>query len=156
MYSDGKGYGQNHPGQNLPDKRPCDKSTGTIERDFVQGAFVRFFFTRPTKNGGFRDVWCTYGRSRDVWQNVTEGENWSKIVWCTLWTAPREIEVEQRVGRMDWFTKCFTLDVCSMSYHFLALSSHTGHISPTHALSLPPWLLSFSLCSPTATMLVPK
>jgi len=49
----------NHPGQNLPDKRPSDKTPGqkparTIEREFVQGAFVRVFCTRhrPTKNRG--------------------------------------------------------------------------------------------------------
>ena len=61
MYSDGTGNGQNHPGQNLPDKEPPEKAPGhkpprTIEREFVQGAFVRVFCTRPTKNGGFRDV----------------------------------------------------------------------------------------------------
>src|SRR6218665_805605 len=48
---------KNHPGQNLPDKRPPDKTPGqtpprTIEREFVQGAFVRVFCTRRTKNRG--------------------------------------------------------------------------------------------------------
>src|SRR6218665_823523 len=45
---------KNLPGQNLPDKRPPDKPPGqkpqrTIEREFVQGAFVRVFCTRPTQ-----------------------------------------------------------------------------------------------------------
>ena len=32
------------------------------------------------------------GGSRDVWRSVTEGwggKNWPKIVWHTLWTAPK-------------------------------------------------------------------
>jgi len=52
MYSDRRGDGQNHPRQNLPDKRPLTKAPQTIEREFVQGAFVRVFYTRPTKIGG--------------------------------------------------------------------------------------------------------
>ena len=51
------GTDKNHPGQNLPDKNPLTKALGqkpprTIETEFVQGAFVRVFCTRPTKNGG--------------------------------------------------------------------------------------------------------
>src|SRR6218665_3620444 len=58
--------GQKPPGQNLSDKRHPDKTPGqklprTIEREFVQGAFVWVFCTRPTKNrGGQRCV--TYFR----------------------------------------------------------------------------------------------
>src|SRR6218665_3040276 len=57
MYSDRRGNGQKPLGQNLPDKRPPDRTPGqkpprTIEREFVQGAFVRDFCTRLTKNGG--------------------------------------------------------------------------------------------------------
>src|SRR6218665_4011558 len=42
-----------HPGQNLPDKRqnPRQNPREQLIREFVEGAFVRFF-TRPTKNGG--------------------------------------------------------------------------------------------------------
>ena len=61
MYSDRTGTDKNHPGQNLPDKRPPDKTPGqkplrTIETEFIQGAFVRVFCTRPTKNRGVLDV----------------------------------------------------------------------------------------------------
>jgi len=65
MYSDRRGNRQNHPGQ---------KPLRTIEREFVQGAFVRVFCTRPTKNrGGPRCVTYFQGGSRDVWQSVTGG-----------------------------------------------------------------------------------
>ena len=57
MHSDRRGTDKNHPGQNLPDKRPPDKTTGqkpprTIETEFVQGTFVWDICTRPTKNRG--------------------------------------------------------------------------------------------------------
>ena len=56
MYSDRRGIGQNHPGQNLPDmKNPeqnfPDKNPREQLRDFVQGVFARAFCT--TKNGRF-------------------------------------------------------------------------------------------------------
>src|SRR6218665_17736 len=56
MYSDRSGNGQKPPRANLPDKKPPDKTPEqkpprTIEREFVQGAFVCFFCTRPKKNG---------------------------------------------------------------------------------------------------------
>src|SRR6218665_3443463 len=65
---------KNHPGQNLPDKSPPDKSHGqkpprTIVREFVKGGFVRDFCTRPTKirGGGFEMCDVLSGRgSRDV------------------------------------------------------------------------------------------
>jgi len=85
------GMDKNHPEENLSDKTPGQKPPRTIESEFVQGAFVRVFCTRPTKNRGVRDMWRTFGGSRDVWQSVTEGEagqNWPKIAWRTLWTAP--------------------------------------------------------------------
>ena len=83
-----------HPGQNLPDKRPSDKTPGqklqqTIETEFAQGALVRVFCTRPSKNRGGGSEMCDilFGGSRDVWQG--EGsQNWPKIAWRTLWTAP--------------------------------------------------------------------
>src|SRR6218665_347781 len=44
---------QNLPRTNLPDyKDPRTKTPRTIEREFVQGLFVRVFCSRPTKNGG--------------------------------------------------------------------------------------------------------
>ena len=51
MYSHRRGRDKNHPEQNLRIKTPR-----TIEREFVEGAFVRVFCTRPTKNRGVRDV----------------------------------------------------------------------------------------------------
>ena len=75
MYSDRRGNGQNHPGQNLPGKDPLKKALGEkppriIEREFVQEAFVRVFYTRPTKNrGGPRCVTYFWG----VPGCVTEG-----------------------------------------------------------------------------------
>ena len=54
-------------------KAPRQKPPRTVDREFVQGAFVRVFCTRPTKNRGVRDVWRTFGGSRDVWQSVTGG-----------------------------------------------------------------------------------
>src|SRR6218665_2704299 len=55
MYSDRRGTDKNHPRQNSLDKRPPDKTPGhkptrTIETEFVQGAFVRGFCTRPARN----------------------------------------------------------------------------------------------------------
>ena len=84
MYCDTRGNGQT-PGQN-----PRTKPPRTSKIEFVQGAFVRDFCTRPTKNWGVREVWCTFGGSPDVWQSVTEGrgsQNWPKIAWHTFWTA---------------------------------------------------------------------
>jgi len=94
MYSDRRRNGQKPPRtkpsrqktlwQNAPEKTPR-----TIEREFVQGAFVRVFCTRPTKNRGVRDVWRTLG---GVPGCVTKcdrggGQNWPTIAWRTLRTA---------------------------------------------------------------------
>ena len=83
MYSDRRGTDKNHPRRNLPDKRPPDKTPRTKtpannwER-IVQRALVGVFSTRPTKNGGVRDVWRTFGGVRDMWQSVT-GRRGSKL-----------------------------------------------------------------------------
>src|SRR6218665_280172 len=77
MYSDGTEMDKNHHGQNLPDKRPSDKTPGqkpprTIETEFVQGGFAAASIpgrTRPPPRcreggvvGGRRGVvggrWC--------------------------------------------------------------------------------------------------
>ena len=57
MNSDRRGTDKNHPGQNFLDKRPPDKTSGqkpprTIEREFVQGTFVRVFILGLLKIGG--------------------------------------------------------------------------------------------------------
>ena len=57
-------------------KDPLTKPLGqkpprTIEREFVQGAFVRFLCTRRTKNRGGGPRCVTY--FWNVWQSVTEG-----------------------------------------------------------------------------------
>jgi len=67
------GTDKNHSRQNLPDKRPPDKTPCTkpprpIEREFVQGVFVQVFCTRPTKNE-MRDVLLGVpGMCDKVWQ----------------------------------------------------------------------------------------
>jgi len=80
MYSDRRGMIKNYPGHKLPDERHPDKKTRrTIEREFVQGAFVRVFCTRLTKiRGWVRDVWHTFGGSRDVWQGGRRGSKLAK------------------------------------------------------------------------------
>src|SRR6218665_1641719 len=63
MHSDRRGTDKKQPGQDLPDKRqnPRTKPPRTIEREFVQGPFVRVFCTRPNKNrGGPRCVTYMY------------------------------------------------------------------------------------------------
>src|SRR6218665_520686 len=60
MYSDRRGTDKNHPEQNLPDKRPLEKTPRTIEREFVQRVFVRVFCT---KKGGPRCVTFLWGVS---------------------------------------------------------------------------------------------
>ena len=42
--------------KDLRTKASGQKHSRTIEREFVQGAFVQIFCTRPTKIGGVRDV----------------------------------------------------------------------------------------------------
>src|SRR6218665_1318574 len=65
MYSDRRGTDKNNPGQNLPDKRPLDKTLGqkaprTIER-ICTGVFCpEFFVLDLLKMGGPRCV--TYFR----------------------------------------------------------------------------------------------
>ena len=87
MYCDRRGNGQKPTRTNLPDKRPPDKTPGqnplrTIKIEFVQGAFVRDFCIRPTKNGG-GPRYVTYFRG--VPGCVTKcdreegGQNWPKI-----------------------------------------------------------------------------
>ena len=73
------GTDKNQPGQKPP---------RTIETEFVQGTFVRDFCTRPTKiRGGPRCVTYFRGVCDKVWQGEG-GQNWPKIAWRTLWTAP--------------------------------------------------------------------
>jgi len=63
-----------HPGQNLPDKRqnPRTKPPQTIEREFVQGAFVGLFVISLLKIGGSEMYDVLWG-AQDVWQSVTGG-----------------------------------------------------------------------------------
>src|SRR6218665_567093 len=53
MYSDRTRTDKNHPGQNLPGKRPLTKPPGQkpqLKQNFYKGAFVRVFCTRPYRN----------------------------------------------------------------------------------------------------------
>jgi len=63
MYSDRRGNGQKPPRTKLSRQKtprqnpPEQKLPRTFEREFVQGAFVRVFCTKPTKKiGGLRCV----------------------------------------------------------------------------------------------------
>ena len=61
MCSDRRGNEQKTPNKTFQTKDPLttspDKNTPrTIQREFVQGVFVRVFCTMPTKNGSVRDV----------------------------------------------------------------------------------------------------
>ena len=61
--------------------KPPDKPPRTIEREFAQGVFVRYFCTRPTKNGGFEmcDVlWGVPGCVTKVWLGDGGGQKLAK------------------------------------------------------------------------------
>ena len=47
---------KNYPGQDLPDKRPPENAPLKNSGEFVQGAFVQIFCTRPTKNQGVSEM----------------------------------------------------------------------------------------------------
>src|SRR6218665_2545042 len=88
MYSDRTETNKNHPRENLPDKRPPDKTPGqkpprTIETEFVQGAFVWIFCTRPSKNrGGPRCVTYFRGGGPGVTgQNIPPAGVYPGILW---------------------------------------------------------------------------
>ena len=85
--------GKNLPGQNLPDKRPPDKIHGqkplrTIERDFVHGAFVRVFSTRPNKNREGSEMCDVLLGSPGKCDKGEADQIWPKIAWHSLWMAP--------------------------------------------------------------------
>jgi len=71
MYSERRGNGQKPP-QTKPsrlktsDKTPGQKAPRTIEREFVQGAFVRVFYTRSTESEGSKMCDILVGGSRNV------------------------------------------------------------------------------------------
>src|SRR6218665_2400182 len=79
MYSDRRRKGQKPKGQNLPDKRPPDKTSRrklprTIEREFVQEAFVRVVCTRHTKiRGGGGQRCVTYFWGPGICDKVCQG-----------------------------------------------------------------------------------
>ena len=111
MYSDRTGTDKNHPGQNLPDKRPPWQNPGSknpannwdriCTRWLLSGFFVLGLLEI---GGGVRDVWRTFGGSRDVWRSVTggrRGKNWPKIAWRTLWTAPYKITSMLNLKKMQ-------------------------------------------------------
>ena len=93
MYSDRRGNGQKPPRikpsrQKTPWQTPQTKSPMNNWERICTGAFVQVFCTRYTKNRGVpRCVTYFRGRARDVWQGEG-GQNWPKIAWLILWTAP--------------------------------------------------------------------
>ena len=100
MYCDTRGTDKNQPGQT-----PRTKPPPTIETEFVQRTFVRDFCIRPTKNRGVRDVWRTFGGVPECVTKCDRGEggqNWPKIAWCTLWTAPQlAVDKDQGIWGME-------------------------------------------------------
>ena len=72
------GTDKNHPRQKTLWQNPGQKPPRTIEREFVQGAFVRVSCTRSTKNRGAEMCDVLWG-SRNVWQSVTSVTIWIKI-----------------------------------------------------------------------------
>ena len=74
-----------HPGQNIPDKRSLDNAPGqkpprTIEREFVQGAFLRVFVLGLLKIGGSEMCDVLWGVPGCVTKcDRGRGQNWPKI-----------------------------------------------------------------------------
>src|SRR6218665_1940606 len=85
MYSDRRGYGRI-----LPRTKPSrQKPSRTIEREFVQGAFVRIFVVGLLKVGGSRCMTSFRGVPGCMTKcDRGRGQNWPKIALRTLWTAP--------------------------------------------------------------------
>ena len=79
------GMDKSHPGQNLPDKIPSDKTPRTKTptnnwENLYRGLLPGFFVLGLLKIGGWSPRCVTYfGGSRDVWQSVTWGEGGSKL-----------------------------------------------------------------------------
>ena len=79
-----RGMIKNHPGQNLPDKghpdkKPRTKNPGqklprTIDREFIQGAFVQVFCTRLTKNWGGSEMCDVLSGGPGMCDKVWQGE----------------------------------------------------------------------------------
>ena len=96
-----EGTDKHHPAQNFPDKIPPDKAprqkpSQTIEREFVQGAFVRIFVLGLVKIRGVRDVWRTFAGGPGCVTKCDRGQggqNWLKMAWHTLWTAPLNVSL---------------------------------------------------------------
>ena len=92
----------------LPWQNPWTKIPAwTIETEFVQEDFVRVFCTRPTKRQGVQDVWRTFGGVKGCVTRCDRGEgsqNWPKIAWCTLWTAPcnRNHDCKFKISSVTW------------------------------------------------------
>src|SRR6218665_121651 len=88
MYSDRRGNGQKPP-RTKPSrqKTPHTKFPRTTEREFVQGAFVRVFCTRPTKNrGGPRCVTYFLGvpgcvTKGDRGRGLKIGQKWRDVLY---------------------------------------------------------------------------
>ena len=64
------------PWQKPPDKSPREPLRENLYRGLLSG----FFVLGLLKIGG-RDVWRTFGGSRDVWQSVTEGGGQNSVTY---------------------------------------------------------------------------
>ena len=64
---------KNHPGQNLPDKRPSNKKPREKLRENLYRGLLYWFFVLGLLEMWVRDVQRTFWGSRNVWQSVTVG-----------------------------------------------------------------------------------
>jgi len=88
------GTDKNHLGQNLPDKIPPDKTLGQNPREQLRDNLNRglcpgFLYQAYQKSEGSEMCDVLFGcpgMCDKVWQEG--GQNWLKIAWRNLWTAP--------------------------------------------------------------------
>src|SRR6218665_3485155 len=106
MYSDRRGYGQNPPRTKPSRQKAPDNSPREQLREFVQGAFVRIFCTRPTKNGGSKMCNVLLG----VLGCVTKcdrgkgGQNWRDVIYG----RPRTLMIDDMITVRQMFSlRCF-------------------------------------------------
>jgi len=133
-----------------PDKTPWTKTPRTIEREFVQGAFVWVFCTRPTKNrGGPRCVTYFWGvpGSLTKCDRGRGGTNWPKIAWCTLWTAPKWLIISVvwalrlQTNKLERLVFQFEISLTSPE-SYDGLTDYPGHSISLHSLQLPHYRVS--------------
>ena len=83
------GTDKNQPGKNLPDKEPPNKPPDKKPRRTRQIPCNDICMYACNTKIGVRDVGRTLGRGPEIYEKVWQVvQNWSKIAWRILWTAP--------------------------------------------------------------------